>query len=398
MPQLPSPREAGPYSRHVPSLDGLRGMAVLAVMGSHLFPGTTHGTWLEPIGATLSFGANGVDLFFVLSGFLITGILFDSISDSGYFRKFYARRTLRIFPLYYGVLFVLFLLTPLIGLQWHRMNWALVFYLQNTNIFGTFYTFHLGHGISLDHFWSLAVEEQFYLVWPLAVFFIRDLRKLIWACFSLSFAALLLRFVLVFHHTNYNIINRSTFSRADSLLLGAVLALLLRTHLHDAVLSSAKKIFFAVVAVIVALNLVGLLIERHSEWLFAFDGSYLAIRYTLVALGSASLIAWCLRPSSWPRTFFEGRTLRFFGKYSYGLYVLHYAAAGFLISTFRGWILHFTSSKLIEVAASGILTFLVAVVLAYASYNLYEKQFLRMKRHFDYDRSAAPKNLSSAAH
>ena len=397
MPQLPSPREAGPYSRHVPSLDGLRGMAVLAVMASHLFRGTTSGTWFQPIGLTLGFGANGVDLFFVLSGFLITGILFDSISDTGYFRKFYARRTLRIFPLYYGVLFVLFLLTPLIGLEWHRMNWALLLYLQNTNIFGTFYTFQLGHGISLDHFWSLAVEEQFYLVWPLVVFFIRDLRKLIWACFSLSFAALLVRLILIFHHTNYNFINRSTFSRADTLLFGALLALLLRTPLHNAVLFSAKKIFFAVVAVIAILNLARLLVERHSDWLFAFDSSYLAIRYTLIALGSASLIAWCLRPSSRLRIFFEGRTLRFFGKYSYGLYVLHYAAAGFLISTFRGWILHFTSSKLIGVVASGFLTFLVAVVLAYASYNLYEKQFLRMKRHFDYDRSAAAKNLSPTA-
>jgi peptidoglycan/LPS O-acetylase OafA/YrhL len=397
MPQLTSPREAGPYSRHIPSLDGLRGMAVLAVMASHLFRGTTRGTLLRPIGVTLSFGANGVDLFFVLSGFLITGILFDSTSDSGYFRKFYARRTLRIFPLYYGVLFVLFLITPLLGLQWHRMNWALLFYLQNTNIFGTFYTFFLGHGISLDHFWSLAVEEQFYLVWPLAVFFIRDLRKLIWACFSLSLVALLLRFILIFHHTNYNFINRSTFCRADSLLLGAVLALLLRTRLHDAVLASAKKIFFAVIAVIVSVNLTRLLIERHSEWLFAFDSTYLAVRYTLIALGSAALIAWCLRPSSRTRVFFEGRILRFFGKYSYGLYVLHYAAAAFLITTFRSWILHLTSSKLIGVVASGFLTFLVAIVFAYVSYNLYEKQFLRLKRYFDYDRSGAAKAPSLVA-
>lgn len=372
-------------------------MAVLAVMASHLFPGTTRGTWLQPIGATLSFGANGVDLFFVLSGFLITGILFDSTSDSGYFRKFYARRTLRIFPLYYGVLFLLFLLTPLIGLQWHRMNWALLFYLQNTNIFGTFYTFQLGHGLSLDHFWSLAVEEQFYLVWPLAIFAIRDLRKLIWTCFSLSFVALLLRFIMIFHHVSYDFMNRSTFSRADSLLLGAVLALLLRSRLHDAVLASAKKMFFAVVAIVAALNLARFLVASHPDWLFAFDSSYLAVRYTLMALGSAALIAWCLRTSSRPRIFFEGRTLRFFGKYSYGLYVLHYALAGFLITTFRGWILHVTSNKLIGVVASGFLTFLVAIVLAYASYNLYEKQFLRMKRYFDYDRSVPAKTFSPTA-
>lgn len=391
MPQLTSPREAGPYSRHVLSLDGLRGMAVLGVMASHLFPGTTRGTLLEPVGAALHFGAYGVDLFFVLSGFLITGILFDSTSDSGYFRKFYARRTLRIFPLYYGVLFSLFLLTPLLGIQWHRINWALVFYLQNTNIFGNFYALQLVPGLSLNHFWSLAVEEQFYLVWPFAVFFIRDLHKLIWTCFSLSLAALLLRFILVFHNANYDFINCSTICRADSLLFGAVLALLLRSGLHDFVLASAKKIFFAVAAVIVLLNLTRVLIEGHPEWLYVFDSSYLAMRYTLYALASAALIAWCLWPSSLPRRFFEGRTLRFFGKYSYGLYVLHYVAAGFFISTFRGWILHLTSSKFIGVVGSGFLTFLVAIVLAYASYNLYEKQFLRMKRYFNYDRSGAAK-------
>src|SRR6266702_4824953 len=185
-------------------------MAVLGVMASHLFPGTTNGLLLQVLGATLAFGATGVDLFFVLSGFLITGILFDSLSDSSFFRKFYARRTLRIFPLYYGVLITLFLLTPWLGLQWHRMNWALLFYLQNTNIAGPFYDFHMGNqGLSLDHFWSLAVEEQFYLIWPLAVFFIRDLKKLLWTCLALSCAALLLRFFLAFHHTIYHIINRS---------------------------------------------------------------------------------------------------------------------------------------------------------------------------------------------
>ncbi|MCU1318870.1 MAG: acyltransferase 3 [Edaphobacter sp.] len=360
-------------------------------MASHLFPGTTNGPLMRTLGATLTFGATGVDLFFVLSGFLITGILFDSLSDSGFFRKFYARRTLRIFPLYYGVLLTLMLLTPWLGIQWHRMNWVLLVYLQNTDIAGPFYSFHLGSGLSLDHFWSLAVEEQFYLVWPLVVFFIRDRRRLLWACLALSSAALLLRFSLAFHHTIYHTINRSTLCRADSLLMGAALALLLRSQLHDAVLRSAKRVFFLVVALVAALNLARPIIERRPDWLFAFDASYLSLRYTLMALGSAALIAWCLRPTSVPRRLFENGALRFFGKYSYGLYVLHVVALGFLLKTFRGWIALVTPSKLAAVAGSGFLAFLVAVVAAYASYNLFEKQFLRLKHHFDYDRPRAPK-------
>jgi peptidoglycan/LPS O-acetylase OafA/YrhL len=349
---------------------------------------------MHSIRTVLSCGVTGVDLFFVLSGFLITGILFDSLSDSGYFRKFYARRTLRIFPLYYGVLFTLMLLTPWLGIQWHRMNWVLLFYLQN--IRGAFFEFHVRTGLSVSHFWSLAIEEQFYLVWPLAIFVLRDKKRLLWACLALSCFSLVLRTFLLFHHTSYAIINGNTLCRADSLLIGAALALLLRSRFHDSVLSSARTVFLVVVAIVVSLKLARRLIEGRPDWLFAFDSSYLSVHYTLMALGSAALIAWCLRPSML-RRFFETRILRFFGKYSYGLYILHFIALEFLITTFRGWIALVTPSKLAGVVGAGLLSLLVALVAAYASYNLYEKQFLRLKRYFDYDRPARSKALQSSA-
>lgn len=363
-------------------------------MASHLFPGTARGPLLEFIGAVLAFGATGVDLFFVLSGFLITGILFDSLSDSGFFRKFYARRTLRIFPLYYGVLFALMLLTPWLGIQWHGMNWVLLFYLQNTS--ASFYQFQPGAGLSVGHFWSLAIEEQFYLVWPLAVFFISDKKRLLCTCLALSCASLVLRAFLAFHHTSYPIINGNTLCRADSLLIGGALALLLRTRLHDSVLRSSRAVFLAVVAIVASLNLARIVVEGRPDWLLAFDRSYLSVRYTLMAVASAALIAWCLRPSMLRRCF-ETRILRFFGKYSYGLYILHFVALGFLIKTFRGWIALVTPSKLAGVGGAGLLSLLVALVAAYASYNLYEKQFLRLKRNFDYDRRARSKVLQSKA-
>jgi peptidoglycan/LPS O-acetylase OafA/YrhL len=351
---------------------------------------------MRAVAATLSFGALGVDLFFVLSGFLITGILYDSVSDSGFFRKFYARRTLRIFPLYYGVLLTLMLLTPSLGLQWHGTNWALLLYLQNTTVAGPSYLFDMGSGLSLNHFWSLAVEEQFYLVWPLVVFFIRDKRRLLWTCLALSSTAFVLRLYLFFQHTAYDIINRNTLCRTDSLLIGAALALLLRSELHDAVLRSARTAFLAVVFVIVSFTFARPLAVGRPDWLFAFDSSFGSLRYTLMAVGSAALIAWCLRSSSRPREIFESRTLRFFGKYSYGLYVLHFVALGFLIRTFRGWIALVTASKFAAVVGAGLLSFAVAIVAAYASYNLYEKQFLRLKKYFDYDRNARDEALQAA--
>lgn len=366
-------------------------MAVLCVMASHLFPGTTAtgGFLLQSIGVCLTFGAAGVDLFFVLSGFLITGILYDSLSDSGYFRKFYARRCLRIFPLYYGVLFTLLLLTPWLRIQWQHMQWSLLFYLQNTNIVMPLYRWQ-PHGINLDHFWSLAVEEQFYLVWPLAVFLLRDRKKILIACLALSSAALLLRSVLAFHHTIYHVINRATPCRADSLLIGAALALVLRGRLHDVTLRYARAVFLWTVAAMAALNLIRHVVVRHSQLIFAFDASYLALRYTLLAVASAALIAWCLRPSSVPRAIFERPILCFFGKYSYGLYVLHLLIMSLIIADVRVWIDHQTGYKITGVVGAGVLIFLLSVGAAYLSYNLYEKKFLNLKRYFDYTRTKVP--------
>ncbi len=379
-------REVGPYSRPGMSVHGVRGLAVLGVMASHLFPGDVKTLLERAVGATLSFGATGVDLFFVLSGFLITGILYDSLSDSGYFRKFYARRTLRIFPLYYGVLLAILLFYPWLHITYHRQLWAYVFYLQNTDAVISANVWQSAR-VSLSHFWSLAVEEQFYLVWPLAVFFLRDIKKLLWACLAFSTIALVLRFYLAFHHAAYHIINCNTLCRADSLLMGAALALLLRTHLHDSILRFARVTFVAAATTLIGLNLLRLGLLHDAAALIAFDASYLALRYTILAVASAALIAWCLRPTAATRHFFERPLLRFFGKYSYGLYVLHLIIFGFVSPPFRSLANSYFPSKIWGVVLEGILVFFVSIAAAYASYHLYEKQFLRMKRFFDYNRT-----------
>lgn len=150
---------------HLLPLDGVRGLAILMVICSHAFESNYNsgGFLIRTIGHVLFYGFFGVDLFFVLSGFLITGILYDSVNDRGYFRKFYARRALRIFPLYYGVLAVCLLLTRPLHLHWGDMGWLLAFYLQNLHPMKIM-SFSPGAPIGLFHFWSLAVEEQFYLV------------------------------------------------------------------------------------------------------------------------------------------------------------------------------------------------------------------------------------------
>src|SRR6185503_19750329 len=158
---------------HVPSLDGIRGLAIAIVLvhnGTFILHGS-HATLPKVAAAVAAAGWLGVQLFFVLSGFLITGILLDSRTRPQFFRTFYTRRTLRIFPLYYAFLASALFIVPLLANvpDWHAT--ALrnqVFYWTYTSNWAN----PLGYAIpGLSHFWSLAVEEQFYLFWPVVVFF-----------------------------------------------------------------------------------------------------------------------------------------------------------------------------------------------------------------------------------
>jgi peptidoglycan/LPS O-acetylase OafA/YrhL len=238
-----SPAKAGadPFfsgRKHFPELDGLRGLAIVLVLFCHysqILP--VHGA----LGASLEVAAFqgwiGVNLFFVLSGFLITGILFDAKGQNHYFRNFYARRTLRIFPLYYGILAVELAILLIIRLHshaawehlhnpqklWHSMPWLLTY---TTNIGMAFW--HVDTVIQ-GHFWSLAVEEQFYLVWPLMVFLL-PWRKLIHACVALITTALILRFVFTAAGLGEFAAYSFTVCNFDALGLGGLIAILYRNR------------------------------------------------------------------------------------------------------------------------------------------------------------------------
>jgi peptidoglycan/LPS O-acetylase OafA/YrhL len=163
---------------HVPELDGIRGLAIAMVMALHFVNNAVIPTNVVERAAIklTNYGLWGVDLFFVLSGFLSTGILIDSKGRPGYFANFYARRTLRIFPLYYAVLLLLTVLIPAAVLQAFdpqlltlRPMWPWL-YLYGTNVYlGPQTSFSIPY---VSHFWSLAVEEHFYLVWPLLVWWL----------------------------------------------------------------------------------------------------------------------------------------------------------------------------------------------------------------------------------
>jgi len=371
------------FKTRFPALDGIRALAVTMVFFAHYGGGSHGGHVLRILDAIRKCGWMGVDIFFVLSGFLITGILFDTRNDPKFFRRFFARRTLRIFPVFYLVFAVLLLLTPIFQYQWRWQHFTFLLYIGNffANRDFNFYTLVSGNHPSavvfLSHLWSLCVEEQFYLLWPIAVWAIRDRVRLLWTAGGISLCTLLARVLLLHFHPVFasRYILRTLVFRLDTLLIGAMLALLLRGPGAD-------------------------WWQRHCKWALAGCGTLVAILLisssnpdsprmlgfglTVIALASAGLIGATLRPGSFAFRLFYLRPLRIMGKYSYGFYIYHllysWAWIQFLI-----FMTQKTHSLAIAGAISLTSSFVITFLVSKLSYDLFEVRFLQYKKHFEYD-------------
>jgi peptidoglycan/LPS O-acetylase OafA/YrhL len=310
-------------ARRFPAADGIRGLAILVVVvhNSEFVERTSTGILLKLTSAITATGWVGVQLFFVLSGFLITGILVDALGSRQYFRNFYIRRTLRIFPLYYAVLILALVAFPRLvdvpewtAVAWKHQWWYWTYLSNWGNTFG--YSVP-----GFTHFWSLAVEEQFYLVWPLLVFTLsrRGLTRL---CAALVAFTPLIRLGLHLAGLPAQAGYEFTVARWDALAAGALLALLMRDARAEQRLAGWMR--QVTVASLGALGLL-VLIERgfHSD-----DLMVQVVGQSLVALLSAALVYYCVTsPVGAARRVQEVMSagwLRFFGKYSYAMYVLHF--------------------------------------------------------------------------
>lgn len=373
-----------PFSSHIPALDGVRGLAIILVLIVHLTNSSyphTQSLLLNGVIAFCTFGWVGVDLFFVLSGFLITGILYDTVSEPSFFLNFYARRFLRIFPLYYGSLLALFLLSGPLGIRWHGSEFILFGYLQNVPPLSSAITATVHQYTA--HFWSLAVEEQFYLIWPCLVFFIRDRKWLIVTALSLAGAAPILRMsILLAHGLNRELCLEFTLCRMDSLLIGGALALAIRGPARSSLMRFSPIVFSSLIFLCVGFDLWlthGSLDVRHGDFFYS-------VGFTFLAISFAALIGCALRPESLAERIFQSVILRWFGRYSYGIYVLHFIFAntfifGRLPRIYLDAELH---SKVLGVALGSIPTLAISVVCAWFSYRFLETPFLRLKRYFGY--------------
>ena len=431
------PLTAEKLRRHIPVLDGIRGLAIILVLFHHCTDMTNANAVDDAATLFLHWGGFGVDLFFVLSGFLITGILADTRGHKGYFKSFYARRVLRIFPLYYGIVFFSFIILPNIG----PMLAALPGVSEATagtidsklNRFGTvgndqwYYWAYLSnfvaakvngwrHGI-LDVSWSLSIEEQFYLIWPMLIFLLGRARMKV-VCVLLLVASPIFRTWLLVRGTDPFFggptsvfdVYVLTPGRLEGLALGALIALHLRgrEHAHEDNLAPARRLerlvpFAKIIApVCLGLSLLGegtrYLSDHpvHSHTRFTVYAGY-----TLVAVGFAAVLVLALaaRPGSLWYRLWTWRPLRSFGKYSYAIYLMHMPTRAvirdlifgpnFNGSRFGDAMFQFPrigGSELPGQILFYIPAFAACWLAGWLSWNLYEKHFLKLKRFFPYVR------------
>lgn len=381
----------------------MRGLAILLVLVVHLLlvNNDTGSFWWDSMSQIPRLGFLGVDLFFVLSGFLITGILFDTLREPHYFRNFYMRRFLRIFPLYYGFLLFLVGVAWLWHTPWGGRQFVLLAYLQNTGIWFPVDAFHPGRMVDLNHFWSLAVEEQFYFVWPMLVFLVCDRRRLMRLAVVLSVCALAIRVALCIHPTPYRmgLVHAWTLCRMDTLMIGGWLALALRGD-RAPVSRRAAAVWFWTAAMVMIAYAVG-----HPRADLGNSILIGTVGYSMCAIAFAALIYLSLDLDSRWNRFFQMRWLRSFGKYSYGIYVLHIfvgyvsgmAVRSLLGTSIRLYLAPRLHSRLLAIGIEFLLTVAVVYAAAYVSYNVYEVRFLRLKRYFEYRRTKQDAKLPQSA-
>lgn len=342
----------------MPQLDAFRFFAVAVVMFGH---------WTMDIPSLARFNSiaasAGVDLFFVLSGFLITQILMKSKEESGlsrYLYIFYVRRFLRIFPLYYAVIFVCVMLkVPNSRVYFY---WLITY---TTNFPAAFYVGALGYML---HLWSLAVEEQFYIFFPFIIYFVS--RKHFIRVFAvLAAVAVVFRAALFAWHTSDLQINWAAFALTpgclDCFSAGAILAYLKVYHIDT--LKKILKLWY-----MPAISIAAFLLVSFQDQFFlyiVFSRLFFAVfAFWIIGAGGLSLYKGLFAK------IIESRALVYLGKISYGIYVYHH---------FMPWVFSH-----VHIPHQRLLYFPATILLSALSWQFFELPINNLKRYFEYNRQS----------
>jgi len=346
---------------YMPELDSVRGLAILLVLFFH--------GMASPLNAELSnsgkfilavsqYGWVGVNLFFVLSGFLITGILIDSRHRQSYFRRFYIRRSLRILPAFYAT--VLFLL---VGgwISWRFLVLSVLFLANSTTL--------LSVPLQYGPLWSLAVEEHFYLIWPALIRKFSSVSLMVLLAIIFVLTPLLRAIDFVATGAPANFVTLYTWFNLDGLALGALLAIWLRQSWFQ------RKQLSRVALPLLVTGIMFFVLELKHPLADA------AFSYTACDLASAGLLSCALLTGTSSWSFLVGRpALKFLGFISYGLYLIHVLAFRLAEILFARPLLALFSAG--NPTAAMLLRFLagsgLAIAVAYLSRRSLEEKFLRM--------------------
>ena len=372
---------SAPWLGHLVPLDGLRGLAILLVLLLHFTTDMTlpPGSVASGVRSAFQIGWIGVDLFFVLSGFLITGILVDNKESGGYFSAFYARRALRILPVYFLAVFAAFHLLPRFFQDFDTggVRTKAAFWLFLTNF--TELPYQLSR--TVGHFWSLAIEEQFYLMWPLVVFLSsrRHARRIALITVMVS---PILRYVALRTGVSVNSVYHFTPFRLDGLATGAFIALSVRDPAVRAELDRLSKLAGSIALAVAAVLYGPVPLPEPLSTQLDFS-----IGFSALSIGFGALLTRVLfaeRDSSLARML-SWRGLVTLGTYSYAMYLVHVPLLRVVSKVavppqWPGserfpllWVFGYT-------AILGLLTLAAALV----SWHLCEKHFLALKRRFPY--------------
>lgn len=360
---MKQPNISAKHAIHLPGLNGLRALAALSVLWGHVFQ-NDFGQWGDLCGGGFSLIIDGVTMFFVISGFLITYLLLNEVerTDTVDIPKFYLRRVLRIWPIYYGYIAISILVLYIIGNQFDIINSRLWYYL----FFAANIPFLTASGIwVIVHFWSIGVEEQFYLFWPWLVKYGK--KHILKIAVGVCCLWLICKYGILLLCGKCVAYRFFSVTRFDCMMIGAIGAILYYRR-NKAFCNLFFNKYISLMAWVLLLT---------SE----FYGSYIPspVRIQYIAVLSLFVIMSQLTEKPFLINL-ENRLFDFVGKISYGIYVIH----PILIFVFSRWYsqLGVTWPELTQRIIIYIFITFITIILAYISYRFYEKPFLNLKRKF----------------
>lgn len=349
------------------TLDGVRGFASLLVITHHNFHYIN----------ILNYNQFGTDLFFVLSGFLITTVLLNTNKTRHAISNFYIRRVLRVFPLYYLSLLIFLLLLP--GIQ--NIPIKMEYYVENQTWLWLFlqnwlYIFKDPNPFSaLNHLWSMVIEEQFYLFWPLIILIFPKSKNLLAFVSALYVLFIVFRMLIWFAQIDglayYNLFS---FTKVDGIFVGCMVAIL---HKRQSNIINDHCLF--IMATLILINLSFIIINSSFELglpYFAFIG-YITFSILFGLLINFLII----KKSSILHTIFELRLLKSIGKISYGTYIFHWPLYLLISPIFQSFFINFFSASISTLIISIIAT-IIAYLIGFLTYNFFEIRFLKLGKRY----------------